>query len=167
MSKTVFVDNRTVITAKFLNDLQDDVEGKIKKEDQTTKTDTMTQPVGVDANGKLWVPPVDNSAPVFYITASISGNAVTADKTLTEITAAYNAGKMVLLKYADGTVSSMQMVMPIIQVSPDMDTAPEFVFGTAFMTGSAVGDPAAVCTVTVTSRGWDRAYVKNLQGGST
>lgn len=134
---------------------------------QATKTDTMTQPVGVDANGKLWVPPVDNSAPVFYITASISGNAVTADKTLTEITAAYNAGKMVLLKYADGTVSSMQMVMPIIQVSPDMDTAPEFVFGTAFMTGSAVGDPAAVCTVTVTSRGWDRAYVKNLQGGST
>ncbi len=130
---------------------------------QTTKTDTMTQPVGVDANGKLWVPPVDNSAPVFYITAGLNDNAITADKTLAEITAAYNAGKMVLLKYADGTVSSMWLVMPIIQVSPDMDTAPEFVFGTAFMIGAA----AAVCTVTVTSQGWDRAYVKNLQGGTT
>lgn len=134
---------------------------------QTTKTDTMTQSVGVDANGKLWVPPVDNSAPVFYITASISDNAVTADKTLTEITAAYNAGKMVLLRYAESAVAHMWLVMPIIQVSPEMDTEPGFVFGTAFMTGPAVGDPAAVCTVTVTSRGWDRAYVKNLQGGTT
>ena len=68
LNKVTYVDEETVIHAENLNDIQDeiieseerisDVEADmISKSGQSAKTEEMTQAVGIDSSGKLWVAP--------------------------------------------------------------------------------------------------------------
>lgn len=54
LTKVTYVDEETLIEAENLNDIQDHI---IALETQTPKTAAMTQPVGIDSDGKLYVPP--------------------------------------------------------------------------------------------------------------
>lgn len=107
MEKKTFIDNETVIDAAFLNGLQDDVASKLDSTKQASKTPTMTQPVGVDTNGALWVP--GDKQYCITVNSDASGH-LTADKTLSEINAASNAGyELYCAFYPNGSTYPMRL----------------------------------------------------------
>lgn len=107
MEKKTFIDNETVIDAAFLNALQDDVASKLDSTKQASKTPTMTQPVGVDTNGALWVP--GDKQYRITVNSDASGH-LTADKTFSEIDAASNAGyELYCAFYPEGSTYPMRL----------------------------------------------------------
>lgn len=80
----------------------------------TAKTDTMTQAVGADADGKLWTEP---GAGKFVVTATpVEGSETqyTFDKTFAEVKAAADAGKIVEMVMPD--IDGMSGYLPLVGI---------------------------------------------------
>lgn len=71
--------------------------GILLAEDQATKTAAMTQPVGADANGKLWTTPGGGGGGSgrFDVTLSYSGGTYSTDTSSSDIYSAWSAGYVV------------------------------------------------------------------------
>lgn len=70
--------------------------GVLLAEDQATKTAAMTQPVGVDANGKLWTTPRGSSGSgLIVVGINYSGGTYSTDTSSSDIYSAWAAGYVV------------------------------------------------------------------------
>lgn len=69
--------------------------GVLLAEDQATKTAAMTQPVGVDANGKLWTTPGGGGSGLLVVKLSYSGGTYSTDTSSSDIYSAWSAGYVV------------------------------------------------------------------------
>lgn len=70
--------------------------GVLLAEDQATKTAAMTQPVGVDANGKLWTTPGGSSGSgLIVVGINYSGGTYSTDTSSSDIYSAWAAGYVV------------------------------------------------------------------------
>lgn len=69
----------------------------------------MTQRVGIDSDGKLWVPPAGQGGDgAEVITVTVSG--IVASMSASEIAAEYAAGNIVQLDYGDGIIAQLVML---------------------------------------------------------
>lgn len=80
----------------------------VLKSAQAAKTAAMTQRVGIDSDGKLWVPPAGQGGGTEVITVTVSGFA--ASMSASEIAAEYAAGNIVQLDYGDGIIAPLVML---------------------------------------------------------
>ncbi len=69
--------------------------GILLAEDQATKTAAMTQPVGVDDNGKLWTTPGGGGSGLLVVKLSYSGGTYSTDTSSSDIYSAWSAGYVV------------------------------------------------------------------------
>lgn len=135
-----------------------------------TKTTAMTQSVGVDSSGRLYTSPGGGSGSAsepFYVNCTISGrnvydeNVVT-DKTLDEIVAAYNAGRLCYVLLWIGT-NTYSYILPLVDYEPN-----DYVtFGSAYIDSGDTPEILNATCIMITSGGaegyiGDRYTASNL-----
>lgn len=103
--------------------------GILLAEDQATKTAAMTQPVGVDANGKLWTTPGGGGGgSALFVTLTYSGGVYTTNTSSGDIYSAKQANYVIKLRDELGIEYDLQSA-----------TATTAIFSTAIDQSNAVG----------------------------
>lgn len=101
--------------------------GVLLAEDQATKTAAMTQAVGVDANGKLWITPGGGGgAAALFVTLTYSGGVYTTDTSAGDIYSAKQANYVIKLRDDLGVEYDLQSAtstMAIFSAAIDQSNA--------------------------------------------